>query len=40
MTDHTIGRSTDSRLFSSWYGANKGLKTRALELAVEMADAA
>ena len=40
MTDHIIGRSVDNRLTSSWYGANKGLKTRALELAVEMADAA
>ena len=40
MTDHTIGRSVDSRLTSAWYGANKNLKTKALELAVEMADAA
>lgn len=37
MTDHIIGRSADSRLQSAWYGANKGLKTKALELAVEMA---
>ena len=40
MTDHVIGRSVDSRLTSAWYGANKGLKTKALELAVEMAEAA
>lgn len=40
MTDHIIGRSVDSRLTSSWYGANKNLKVKALELAVEMADAA
>ena len=40
MTDHLIGRSADTRLQSSWYGANKGLKTKALETAVEMADAA
>lgn len=40
MTDHIIGRSADSRLTSAWYGANKNLKTKALELAVEMADAA
>lgn len=40
MTDHIIGRSVDSRLTSAWYGANKNLKTKALELAVEMADAA
>lgn len=37
MTDHIIGRSTDSRLTSAWYGANKNLKTKALEVAVEMA---
>lgn len=40
MTDHIIGRTADSRLTSAWYGANKNLKTKALELAVEMADAA
>jgi phage/plasmid-like protein (TIGR03299 family) len=39
MTDHVIGRSADTRLQSAWYGYNKGLKTRALETAVEMADA-
>jgi phage/plasmid-like protein (TIGR03299 family) len=40
MTDHVIGRNADNRLASSWYGQNKNLKTKALELAVEMADAA
>jgi phage/plasmid-like protein (TIGR03299 family) len=40
MTDHVIGRSTDTRLQSSWYGFNKNLKTKALETAVEFADAA
>ena len=40
MTDHMIGRSSDNRLTSAWYGANKNLKTKALETAVEMADAA
>lgn len=40
MTDHIIGRSADNRLTSAWYGANKSLKTRALETAVEMANAA
>lgn len=40
MTDHIIGRSADNRLASAWYGANKSLKTKALETAVEMADAA
>jgi len=39
MTDHEIGRSVDARLTSAWYGANKNLKTKALELAVEMAEA-
>lgn len=40
MTDHLIGRSADTRLQSAWYGQNKGLKTKALETAVEMANAA
>ena len=40
MTDHLIGRSADTRLQSAWYGTNQGLKTKALELAMEMADAA
>ena len=40
MTDHIIGRSNDSRLVSSWYGSNKNLKTKALETAIEMAEAA
>ena len=40
MTDHVIGRSADNRLTSAWYGANKNLKNKALEVALEMADAA
>ncbi len=40
MTDHLVGRSADTRLTSSWYGNNKNVKTKALELAVEMAEAA
>jgi phage/plasmid-like protein (TIGR03299 family) len=40
MTDHLMGRSADTRLQSAWYGYNKGLKTKALELAVEMAEMA
>jgi hypothetical protein len=40
MTDHIMGRSADSRMASSWYGSNKNLKTKALELAVEYAEAA
>ena len=39
MTDHVIGRSADTRLYSAWYGPNRGLKTKALEVAVEMANA-
>lgn len=40
MTDHLIGRSADSRLVSAWYGSNKALKTKALETAIEFAEAA
>lgn len=40
MTDHLMGRSADTRLQSAWYGSNKGLKLKALELAVEYAEAA
>ena len=40
LTDHLAGRSADTRLTSSWYGSNKTLKTKALEVAVEMAEAA
>jgi len=40
MTDHVMGRSADTRLQSAWYGTNQKLKTDALELALEMAEAA
>ena len=40
MTDHELGRSADTRLQSAWYGYNKGLKTKALETAVEFAELA
>ena len=40
LTDHLAGRTPDSRLTSAWYGYNKGVKTKALELAIEMAEAA
>jgi len=40
MTDHVVGRSNDNRMMSAWYGYNKNLKVKALETAVEMADAA
>jgi phage/plasmid-like protein (TIGR03299 family) len=38
LTDHIIGRRADTRLASSWYGSNKVKKTKALELAIEMAE--
>lgn len=40
LTDHEIGKSIDTRLQSSWFGANKNLKVKALETAVEFAEAA
>jgi len=40
MTDHVIGRSADTRLQSSWFGVNKNLKVKALDTALEFADAA
>ena len=40
LTDHLAGRSADTRLQSAWYGSNKNVKTKALELAVKMAEAA
>lgn len=40
MADHKLGRSRDSRLTSSWYGLNRAKKEKALELAIEYAEAA
>ena len=40
MVDHLNGRSTDTRLSSAWYGQGKNIKTRALDLALDMANAA
>lgn len=40
MADHTLGRSRDTRLTSSWYGQNRLRKEKALELALEYAEAA
>lgn len=40
MTDHLLGRSADTRLTSAWYGQNRIRKEKALELAVEYAEAA
>lgn len=39
-TDHLLGHSVDSRLKSAWYGQNRQRKIKALETAVEFADAA
>lgn len=40
MTDHTLGRSADTRLTSAWYGANAKLKEKALKKAIEFAEVA
>jgi phage/plasmid-like protein (TIGR03299 family) len=40
MTDHTLGRSADTRLTSAWYGSNHKKKLKALETAIQMAEAA
>jgi phage/plasmid-like protein (TIGR03299 family) len=40
LTDHEIGKSADNRLTSAWFGPNKNLKLKALETAVEFAEAA
>lgn len=37
MTDHMLGRSVETRLDSAWFGSNRALKSRALNLAVEKA---
>lgn len=39
-TDHQLGRSADSRMNSAWFGTNAKRKLDALDLAVEMAEAA
>jgi len=40
MTDHTLGRSADTRLKSAWFGYNRKRKIAALETAIEFAEAA
>lgn len=37
LTDHKMGRETDSRLTSAWFGANQTRKVKAVEKAVEYA---
>jgi phage/plasmid-like protein (TIGR03299 family) len=39
-TDHVLGRAPETRLKSSWYGPNRIRKIEALNIAVEMAEAA
>ena len=39
-TDHLLGQNADTRLQSAWYGVNRNRKIKALELAVEYAEAA
>lgn len=40
MTDHTLGRSADTRLKSAWFGYNRKRKIDALQSAIEYAEAA
>lgn len=40
LTDHVMGRDTDTRLASAWYGNNQARKIKAAEKAVEFALAA
>jgi len=37
LTDHKMGRESDSRLTSAWFGANQTRKVKAVEKAVEFA---
>jgi phage/plasmid-like protein (TIGR03299 family) len=39
MTDHVMGRSVETRLDSAWFGSNRSLKSKALNLAVQYAKA-
>lgn len=40
VTDHIQGRNPDNRLYSNWFGHNQNRKKKALETALEFADAA
>lgn len=40
VTDHVMGHNNDSRVTSAWYGHNRARKDRALQTAVEFANAA
>lgn len=39
MTNHKLGRSADTRMSSAWFGGNANRNIKALDLALEMADA-
>lgn len=40
MVDHKLGRTQDTRLTSAWFGNGKNIKNKALETAIEFAEAA
>lgn len=40
LTDHVMGKTADSRLYSSWYGQNQTRKVKAVNKAIEYAEAA
>jgi len=40
LIDHKLGRSEDGRMSSAWFGSNKERKIKALNTAMEMAEAA
>lgn len=40
MADHKLGRTADTRMASAWFGTNAKRKVDALDIALEMADAA
>jgi len=40
MFDHEIGKTNETRLYSAWYGPNRNVKLKALETAVDYAEAA
>ena len=40
LTDHVMGRSSDARMESAWFGVNQTRKMKAVNKAVEYATAA
>ena len=40
MTDHLMGKNSETRLQSSWFGQNQARKVKAVNKAVEYANAA